>query len=116
MVKNILLISLVMMISLTGCVQTNSSVDEQDVSETKVQKVKKKDTLSSDERKIMYKGDYNIQYKEPRVVWFKPMLTGKGNVISERTVALAPKDMRWAQDEERTNVGSKFKELTKDGK
>ena len=41
------------------------------------------------------------------------MLTPKGNVISERTIALAPKDLRWAQ-EEKTNVGEKFIELSKD--
>ena len=114
MVKNLLIIIATSSVLFTGCVSTSQQDTEADNS--KIQKVNKRDYVSADERKIMYKGDYNIQYKEPRVVWFKPMLTSKGNVVSERTVALAPKDMRWSQEEEKTSVGQKFIELTKDTK
>lgn len=112
MVKNILTLSLFGVFTFSGCTQTMFN-NEAEVDASKAQKTKTKELMSEDERKIMYRGDYNIQYKEPRVVWFKPMLTPKGNVISERTIALAPKDLRWAQ-EEKTNVGEKFIELSKE--
>lgn len=112
MVKKILTLSVFAVFTFSGCTQTIFN-NESEVEAPKVQKKKTKELMSEDERKIMYKGDYNIQYKEPRIVWFKPMLTPKGNVISERTIALAPKDLRWAQ-EEKTNVGEKFIELSKD--
>lgn len=112
MVKKLLTMAILTVFNFTGCTQS-FFINESDTEVSKVQKMKTKELMSEDERKIMYKGEYNIQYKEPRVVWFKPMLTHKGNVLSERTIALAPKDLRWAQ-EEKTNVGEKFIELSKD--
>lgn len=111
MVKNLNILLLVSLVSLTGCADKNvEAVNAQ----KEIVKTKSHNISNEDERRIMYKGDYNIQYKEPRVVWFKPMLTNKGNILSERTIALAPKDLRWSNEEEKTLVGSKFKELIKD--
>lgn len=90
--------------ALSGCSQKNN--EEAPVSVQNIPKPK----LSDNERKILYRGDYEVEYKEPRVVWFKPMLTNKGNVVSERTITLAPKEMKWGQVE-KTNMGSKFNEL-----
>lgn len=70
-------------------------------------------SMERDERKVYYKGDYDINYKEPRTVWFKPLLTENGNIISERTITLSPKDLKWS-NENNIQVGEKFKELTKD--
>lgn len=88
---------------LTGCSQKNNE-DVVVVQNIPSQKV------SDKERKIFYKGDYEVEYKEPRVVWFKPLLTNKGNVVSERTLTLAPKELKWTQPEKK-NVGIKFQEL-----
>lgn len=102
--KYCILIAGLMTLLTTGCAQ------KEDINiENKVQSIPSSN-LSNDERKVFYKGDYEVQYKEPRVVWFKPMLTNKGNVLSERTITLAPKELKWSQNEG-TNVGEKFKEL-----
>lgn len=93
----------------SGCANKNTEISPEN--EHSIQKINsKKSNLSDEERKILYKGDYDISYKQPRVVWFKPMLTEKGNVLSERTITLAPKDLRW-QKQENANVGENFKKL-----
>lgn len=93
----------------TGCANKNSDVSSEGSSQIKLNS--KKSNISDEERRIHYKGDYDIAYKQPRVVWFKPLLTEKGNIVSERTITLAPKDLRW-QKQESANTGENFKKLT----
>lgn len=105
MVIKILSYVAVATILFTGCSQKNEDVIL--VQNIPTQKV------SDKERTVFYKGEYEVEYKEPRVVWFKPLLTNKGNVLSERTLTLAPKELKWSQPEKK-NVGLKFQELAGD--
>lgn len=108
MVKKILLSS-VMVLSFTGCATKEAKNTKEEV----IVPSKNLSNLDKDERRIYYKGDYDINYKEPRTVWFKPLLTENGNILSERTMTLSPKDLKWS-NEHNMEVGEKFKELTRD--
>lgn len=110
MVK-IILLSSVMVLSFTGC--ATKDVSNKNAKEEIFVPSKNLTNLDKDERRIYYKGDYDINYKEPRTVWFKPLLTENGNILSERTITLSPKDLKWS-NEHNMEVGEKFKELTKD--
>ncbi|MCT7563163.1 hypothetical protein ACOTWR_06175 [Aliarcobacter butzleri] len=106
-----ILLSIALILSMSGCVTNDTQLNESN-SGTMVPS-NKSVNLNKDERKIYYKGDYDINYKEPRTVWFKPLLTENGNIMSERTITLSPKDLKWS-NEENMEVGEKFRELTKD--
>ncbi|WP_418181416.1 hypothetical protein ACNSOL_11995 (plasmid) [Aliarcobacter lanthieri] len=92
----------------SGCSLKNET--EKQSNESNRIDVKKETITKDDERRLFYRGDYDINYKPPRVVWFKPLLTEKGNILSERTITLAPKDIKWT-NEHNMKVGEKFKEL-----
>lgn len=111
-IRNILLFG-VATIMFTGCMVKNEPQANESIPMS-IQS-QKRALLSDDERKIYYKGDYDINYKEPRTVWFKPLLTENGNILSERTITLSPKDLKWSNDNN-VDVGEKFKELTKEKK
>lgn len=107
------MITLASIFLISGCASTKEVAKVE--TRTIIQSLDNQEILSEDERKLFYRGNYDINYKPPRVVWFKPLLTEKGNVVSERTITLAPKDLKWT-DEHNMNVGDKFKELVGDKK
>ncbi|MEV9477572.1 hypothetical protein ACOTVS_11140 [Aliarcobacter butzleri] len=100
-----ILFAIMILVFLNGC-SFKSNTEKENIST----KVNKERITQEDERRLFYKGDYDINYKQPRVVWFKPMLTSTGNILSERTITLAPKDIKWT-NEHNMNTGNKFKEL-----
>ena len=112
MVKNIT-ISIILALGFNACAtKNNSAIEEPTVVKYPSEDMSGK-KLNKDERSIYYKGGYDINYKEPRIVWFKPLLTEKGNILSERTITLAPKDLKWSNDHY-METGDKFNELVKD--
>ena len=114
MVKNISIL-IVMAISFSACSKNDSMVQEPTVVKYPTEENVYAKNLDKNERTIYYKGGYDINYKEPRTVWFKPLLTEKGNILSERTITLAPKDLKWSNDHY-MQTGDKFNELVKDKK
>lgn len=112
MVKNIT-ISIILALGFNACAtKSNSNIEGPTVVKYPSEDMSGK-KLNKDERSIYYKGGYDINYKEPRTVWFKPLLTEKGNILSERTITLAPKDLKWSNDHY-METGDKFNELVKD--
>lgn len=99
-------------ICLSGCAYTNNNIKKDTKQVRKVVDKIKDDT----KRPLLYKGNYELEYNKPRVIWFKPMLTDSGNVLSERTITIAPKKLKWKEDAHKTNMGEKFKKLQEKSK
>ena len=112
MVKNIT-ISIILALGFNACATKNNSAIEEPTVVKYPSEDMSGEKLSKDERSIYYKGGYDINENGPGAVGLKPLVTEKGNSVSERTMTLAPKDLKWSNDHY-METGDKFNELVKD--
>lgn len=92
MVK-ITIVTIASLIVLVGCGSQQAVNFEIPVKKVSINEINKDETS----KPIIYKGGYDLEFRKPRVYWFRPLLTAEGNVLSERTMTVAPSKRKWTR-------------------